>query len=85
MRTVEIPSALIRLAGVACIAAGVLMMGISIVRAKVFPAWTGVAIAIGSLFVPVAYLAGLPVRAIAVAALIIAVGQVTLGYELLRR
>jgi hypothetical protein len=63
---------------------GTILFGISIIRAKVFPVWTGVALIVGTAAVPVAYFASVSVKFIAVAAAITASGQIRLGYELWR-
>jgi hypothetical protein len=65
-------------------ALGMVLFGFSVIRGKVFPRWTGVLLVIGSLGIPIAYLLGLPVKAVAGAAILAGVGQMWLGYELLR-
>jgi hypothetical protein len=63
---------------------GSVLFGISIIRANVFPRWTGVVLIIGTAAVPIAYLTGLSVRVIAVAAAVTAAGQIRIGYTLLK-
>jgi hypothetical protein len=63
---------------------GSILFGVSIVRAKVFPSWTGVVLIVGTAAVPVAYFAGVSVKFIAVAAAITASGQIRIGSDLLR-
>ncbi len=63
--------------------AGNVLFGISIVRARVFPRWTGVLLAVGTLFVPIAYLAGFSVRVVGAGATLAGVAQIWLGYDLL--
>ncbi len=62
---------------------GNVLFGASIVRTKVFPKWAGILLALGSLLIPVVYLTGLPVKAIAIAALAVGASQVWLGWSLL--
>jgi hypothetical protein len=64
--------------------AGNVLFGISVVRAKVFPRWSGVLVAIGTAIVPITYLAGLPIRATAAGAALAGVGQIWLGAALRR-
>jgi hypothetical protein len=64
---------------------GNVLFGLSIVRARVFPRWTGVLLMVGTLIVPIAYLAGLSVRAAGAGATLVGAAQIWLGYELLRR
>jgi hypothetical protein len=63
---------------------GMVLFGISVVRAKFFPRWTGMLLVIGTIGIPIAYLIGLPVKAVAGAAILSGLGQFWLGYELLR-
>ena len=63
---------------------GNVLFGLSIVRAKVFPRAAGILLALGTLIIPIAYLAGFPVRVVALGAFVAAMGQIWLGYELLR-
>jgi hypothetical protein len=63
---------------------GSILFGVSIVRAKVFPGWTGVVLIVGTAAVPLAYFAGVSVKFIAVAAAITASGQIRIGSDLLR-
>jgi len=63
---------------------GNILFGLSIVKAKVYKRWSGVLLVVGGPLIPSAYLTGLPVRVVAVGAFVIAVGQVWLGYELIR-
>jgi hypothetical protein len=58
--------------------------GLSVIRAKVFPRWTGMLLVAGIIGIPIAYLVGLPVKAVAGAAILAGMGQLWLGYELLR-
>jgi hypothetical protein len=64
--------------------AGVVLSGISVIRARVFPRTAGVLLIIGPVIIPIAYLAGLSVRVVAIGGAVIAAGQIWLGYELLR-
>ncbi len=64
--------------------AGNVLFGISVVRAKVFPRGAGLLLAVGTVIVPITYLAGLPVRVTALGAALAGVGQVWLGVALLR-
>ncbi len=64
---------------------GSILFGISIVRARVFPRWTGVLLAAGTLVVPIAYLAGFSVRVAGAGATLAGVAQIYLGYDLLRK
>jgi hypothetical protein len=64
--------------------AGNVLFGISTVRAKVLPGWAGVLLAVGAVCIPIAYLSGLPVRAVAVGGLLAGTGQIGLGVALLR-
>jgi hypothetical protein len=63
---------------------GEVLFGFSIIRAKVFPRAAGILLIVGSLIIPAAYLAKFSVHVVAVGALIAGVGQIWLGYELLR-
>ncbi len=63
---------------------GSVLFGASVVRAKVFPRGAGFLLAIGTLIVPVAYAAGLSVRIVGLGAALAAVGQIWLGFALLR-
>jgi len=63
---------------------GSVLFGASVVRAKVFPREAGFLLAIGTLIVPVAYAAGLSVRIVGLGAALAAVGQIWLGFALLR-
>jgi hypothetical protein len=74
------------LIGVASVLSWVLgnvLFGVSIIRAKMFSPWVGLLLMIGTIIIPIAYLAGLSVRAVAVGGAIAAAGQVWLGCELL--
>ncbi|HEY8182369.1 MAG TPA: hypothetical protein VII32_09015, partial [Thermoanaerobaculia bacterium] len=64
--------------------AGVVLFGVSVIRAKVFSRTAGVLLAIGPVVIPIAYLSGLSVRVVAIGGGIMAAGQIWLGYELLR-
>jgi hypothetical protein len=64
---------------------GSVLFGISILRAKEFPSWTGLLLIVGTVIIPIAYLAGWTVRVVALGGGIAALGQAGLGYELLRR
>lgn len=61
-----------------------ILFGASVIRARVFSRWTGWLLVIGTLSIPIAYLVGLPVKAVAGAAILAGMGQLWLGYELLR-
>jgi hypothetical protein len=65
-------------------ALGTVLFGISVIRARVFPRWTGMLLMIGTAGIPIVYLVGLPVKAVAGAAILAGVGQLWLGYELFR-
>lgn len=70
--------------GITCVLSWVLgniLFGISIMQAKVFPAWTGVVLIIGIAIIPIAYLSGLPIKIIAIGSLIAGIGQIRLGYQ----
>lgn len=75
----------IGLASVLTWVAGNILFGVSIVRAGVFPRWTGVLLAIGTVFIPIAYIAGFSVRVIAADATLAGAAQIWLGYDLLRK
>jgi hypothetical protein len=62
---------------------GNVLFGASIIRGKVFSRWPGIMLAIGTLIIPVAYLAGSSMNAIRVGAVIAGAGQIWLGYELI--
>ncbi len=62
---------------------GNILFGLSIIRAGIFSKWTGVMLAIGSLIFPIAYLSHLPMKVIAVGAILVGASQTRLGYELL--
>jgi hypothetical protein len=64
---------------------GSVLFGISIARAKVFPRWAGILLAVGTATVPVTYLAGLSVRVTALGAGLGGVSQIWLGASLLSR
>ncbi|HEY3055530.1 MAG TPA: hypothetical protein VGK31_06330 [Thermoanaerobaculia bacterium] len=64
--------------------AGVVLFGVSVIRAKVFRRSAGVLLAIGPVIIPIAYLSGLSVRFVAIGGGIMAAGQIWLGYDLLR-
>jgi hypothetical protein len=61
------------------------LFGLSIVRARVFPRWTGVLLAVGTLVIPIAYLAGFSVRVAAMGATLAGAVQIWLGYDVLRK
>lgn len=63
---------------------GNVLFGASIIRGKVFSRWPAIMLAIGTLIIPVAYLAGSSMNAIRVGAVIAGAGQIWLGYELIR-
>lgn len=63
---------------------GNVLFGFSVIRAKIFPRWAGILLVIGSVVIPVAYLAGFSVKVVAVGAIIAGAGQIWLGYELFR-
>jgi hypothetical protein len=63
---------------------GNVLFGASIIRGKVFSRWPGIMLAIGTLIIPIAYLAGSLMNAIRVGAVIAGTGQIWLGYELIR-
>jgi hypothetical protein len=64
---------------------GNVLIGLSIVRARVFPRWTGVLLAVGTLVIPIAYLAGFSVRVAAMGATLAGAVQIWLGYDVLRK
>ena len=64
--------------------AGNVLFGISIVRAKVFPRWPGLLLAVGTAIVPITYLAGQSVRVTALGAGLAGASQIWLGVVLLR-
>ncbi len=63
---------------------GTVLFGSSIIRAKRFPAWSGALLITGTSIIPIAYLTGLSIRVVAVGGGIAAIGQLRLGYQLLR-
>ena len=63
---------------------GSVLFGLSVVRARVFPRWPGILLAIGTASIPIGYAAGLSVHVLAVAAFVAAIGQIWLGVKLLR-
>jgi hypothetical protein len=63
---------------------GNVLFGASIIRVKVFSRWPGIMLVIGTLIIPIAYLAGSLMNAIRVGAVIAGTGQIWLGYELIR-
>ncbi len=63
---------------------GMVLFGMSVIRAEVFPRWAGVLLVIGSVIIPIAYLTGLPEKVVAGGAVVSGVGQLWLGYTLLR-
>jgi hypothetical protein len=63
---------------------GYSLFGFSIIRAKVFPHWSGVLLVGGSLFIPIAYFLHLPVKVVAIGAILIGISQIWLGLSLLR-
>jgi hypothetical protein len=63
---------------------GNVLFGISLVRANVFPQWAGILLAVGTLIIPVAYVAGDSVRVVALGGAVAGAGQIWLGYALLR-
>ena len=63
---------------------GNVLFGSSVVKAKIFSRWAGILLVIGSVIIPIAYLAGFSVHVVAVGAIIAGAGQIWLGYELLR-
>lgn len=63
---------------------GNILFGFSVIRAKIFPRWAGILLVIGSVVIPIAYLAGFSVKVVAVGAIIAGAGQIWLGYELFR-
>lgn len=56
----------------------------SIVRATVFPRWPPGLLAVGSVFIPIAYFAGWSVRVVALGAFAVGVSEIWLGYSLLQ-
>jgi hypothetical protein len=63
---------------------GNVLFGASVIRAKIFPRWAGILLIIGSVVIPITYLAGVSVKVVAVGAIIAGAGQIWLGYELFR-
>ncbi len=63
---------------------GNVLFGSSVIRAKIFPKWAGILLIIGSVVIPIAYLAGFSVKVVALGATIAGTGQIWLGYELFR-
>lgn len=64
--------------------AGVVLSGVSVIRAKVFPRTAGILLIAGPVIIPIAYLSGLSVRVVAIGGAVMAAGQVWLGSDLLR-
>jgi hypothetical protein len=63
---------------------GYVLFGISIIRANVFPKWSGILLIIGSLIIPLSYAIGLPVRVIGVGAVLMGIAQIWLGYRVIQ-
>jgi hypothetical protein len=63
---------------------GYVLFGLSIIRATVFPRWSGVLLIAGSLIIPLAYFAGLPVKVVAIGAILVGTSQSWLGLFLLQ-
>lgn len=63
---------------------GVVLSGISVIRARVFARTAGILLIIGPVIIPIAYLSGLSVKVVAIGGAAIAAGQIWLGYGLLR-
>ncbi|HET7584262.1 MAG TPA: hypothetical protein VFK13_05105 [Gemmatimonadaceae bacterium] len=74
----------IGLASVLAWVLGSVLLGISIVRAKVFPQGAGILLVIGTVIVPIAYATGLSVRIVGVGGDLAGIAQIWLGYALLR-
>jgi hypothetical protein len=64
--------------------AGCVLVGLSVVRARVFPRWAGILLAVGVLIVPIAYFAGFSIRVAGAGATLAGIAQIWLGYTLLR-
>lgn len=63
---------------------GTVLFGISIIRARVLSRWAGILLILGTVGVPIAYLAGLPEKVVIGGPILAGIGQIWLGYELLR-
>lgn len=74
---------LVGVASVLTWVAGNILMGASIIRARVFPTLAGALLAIGVLVIPIAYLAGFSIRIGAAGATLVGASQIWLGYDLL--
>jgi hypothetical protein len=63
---------------------GNVLFGVSVMRARVFPPWSGLLLAVGTATVPITYLAGVSLRVTAAGAALAGVGQIWLGIALQR-
>lgn len=59
------------------------LFGVSIIRTRVFSRWAGILLILGTVGVPIAYLAGLPEKVVIGGPILAGIGQIWLGYELL--
>lgn len=64
--------------------AGNVLFAASVVRARVFPTWPAGLLAVGSVFIPIAYFAGWSVRVVALGAFAAGLSEIWLGYSLLQ-
>jgi hypothetical protein len=62
---------------------GNVLVGLSVMRAKVYPWWAGLLPILGTVPIPIGYFAAVSVKVIAVPAAIVGMGQVVLGLRLL--
>src|SRR5262245_13534758 len=63
---------------------GMVLFGVSVIRARVFSRWAGILLILGTVGVPIAYLTGLPEKVVISGPILAGIGQIWLGYELLR-
>ena len=62
-----------------------MLFAISIVRAKVFASYAGIALALGTIVIPIAYLTHMPGKVVAASGSIVGLSLVWLGCELLTK
>jgi hypothetical protein len=79
----DTPHLVIGIASVLSWVLGSVLFGISVVRAKVFPRLAGVLLGVGTLMIPITYLAGLSVRVTSIGAMLAGAAQIWLGFALL--
>src|SRR5689334_18495083 len=75
---------LIGVASVLSWVVGMVLFGVSIIRTRVFSRWAGILLILGTAGVPIAYLTGLPEKVVIGGPILAGIGQIWLGYELLR-